>query len=993
MSLSGVTLRRASAAAFADSGAKGLFYRPVWRRDAAPAAPERLVDEALPGMTALAAEASLETTYGQFLRGLDAVSATYVAQALRALGAPLAEGDALTADGLMGTAGIDPRHRRLIERMFAMLAEDGFLTGSNGSWTVTKSPPASDPETEAEALMAAHPEGSAELELTRATGRDLAGVLKGDTDPLTLLFPDGSLDLTRNVYANSPPSRVYTEALADVVGRIGADWPEGRPLRILEIGAGTASATVRILDRLGKTPISYTFTDISPLFLNRAKSRFADRDDMDFRALDISLPPAGQGFEPGSFDVILAGNVIHATPDLTETLANVTELLAPEGLLVMLEGTATQRFGDLTVGLLDGWWAYSDTDLRSYALMPRERWMTLFGDLGFRDAAALPRDDAKGALAEQAIFVARRPVEAQAGTSWLILPGGGLETGLKAALEATGDTAKVLAGDLVPALVGVDRVVSLTALDTEVAEGTTPEALVAGQKAQFDALLAHVHALGNHSGPAPALTLVTRGAQATDAREGANPAQATVWGFSHTLELEHPEFACRRVDLDPATNPDAETLAAELRRTSEPQVALRGDTRLLRRIAHEDLPSTGTPRLDPERTCLIPGGLGGLGLAVADWLAGHGARHLALMGRSDPTDAAREAIAALEAQGVSVRVLKGDISVEGDIARCMDEIADMPPVGLVIHASGALADGALVTMDWPQVETVMKAKVIGSWRLMQAVPEDARFVMFSSGASLAGSPGQANHSAANAFQDALASWMRARGRDAVAINWGLWGEIGAGADIAGGYHGLRPISPEAGLAAFGAILADTAASGPQIAVIDADWREVAELGASSLTLSELLPRAAEATSDGPAAPAPQAADLGALIDGTPKNRRRAVLVDAIRGYVRKVLGAPPDDPLDVTEPLQQRGLDSLMAVELRNVLGGAVGRTLPATLIFDHPTITALADYLGTILAPPEPEAQPEPEPEEDDLDELSDEDLALQLASQLDRLDTGSNS
>ena len=139
---------------------------------------------------------------------------------------------------------------------------------------------------------------------------------------------------------------------------------------------------------------------------------------MRFQVLDLERDPQAQGLAPASFDVIIASNVIHATADLRRTLTRVRRLLAPGGLLSMLEVTAPQRWFDLTVGLTEGWWAFSDTDLRpDYATLPRERWFALLAECGFDALAALPRGDgASGALALQSLLLARAATSAAPST-------------------------------------------------------------------------------------------------------------------------------------------------------------------------------------------------------------------------------------------------------------------------------------------------------------------------------------------------------------------------------------------------------------------------------------------------------------------------------------------------------------------------------------------------------------------------------------------------
>ncbi|WP_088634399.1 type I polyketide synthase [Phaeobacter sp. 22II1-1F12B] len=990
---------------------KRIVQKVVWRPDSVPTRPSELVKSAAPVLKSLSDSLKLETDYGDFLRRLDTLSSGFIEAALNDLGIPWAIGDQLAATDILSGANVLSKYQRLVSRMLEILAEDGTLKPTDDAYQVVKPRERRDMQAEAARLLNDFPECAAEIELTQRCGKALAEVLRGQTDPLTLLFPEGSLELTQNLYELSPPARAYTAALAEMIRQIAENWPHNRRLRILEIGAGTGSATARILEQLGDQPVDYVFTDISPLFLNRARSRFEQYEGMDFRPFDISLSPTEQGFAQGSFDVILAGNVIHATPNLETSLGHIRDLLAPEGVLLMLEATKPQRFGDLTVGMLEGWWAYEDTSRRSYALLPQPEWLALFDEMGFREVGFLPAGETRGALAEQTILAARRPAEARANSRWIISPGGNLEHSLKDALEALGDEA-LIASDSAKLHEylnrdRVDGIIHLGSLDTSTDLEMSADAVVAGQKTLFEDLLGTVHALTAASGASPRLCIVTRGGQATHDSADTEPAQATVWGFSHTLAIEHPEVAVRRIDLDPDAGQDKQSSVAELAdavrcATDEDQFALRGSAKLVRRLvpARNSLNGT-TPDFPTGGTCLITGGLGGLGLATAEWLVSQGVKHVALLGRSAPNAAAQKQIDKLTESGAEILVLHGDVSNPSDVERCLDELADaLPPVAVSIHAAGGLADAAVVNLDWPQIEKVMQAKVAGTLNLLHFLPQSARFIMFSSGASLAGSAGQANHAAANAFEDALAFRLRAAGRDALTINWGLWADIGAGArQSSRGFQSLLPINPKVGLQALGAILASSKQIGPQVSVIDANWREVAN-GQSTNLFAELIPEVSPSAADERLAPQKETtvgpSDLPALIAETPRNRQRTILESAVRDLARKVLGVAPEDDIDINEPLQQRGLDSLMAVELRNLLNTASGLQLHATVTFEYPSIAALAKFIGEKIAPNQQYTQvqqPETGQNKLDVETASEEDLATQLALQLDRLDRTFNS
>jgi NAD(P)-dependent dehydrogenase (short-subunit alcohol dehydrogenase family)/acyl carrier protein len=373
-------------------------------------------------------------------------------------------------------------------------------------------------------------------------------------------------------------------------------------------------------------------------------------------------------------------------------------------------------------------------------------------------------------------------------------------------------------------------------------------------------------------------------------------------------------------------------------------------------VAHDATPpieQAPALAIRPDATYLITGGLSGLGLLTAQWLVEKGARHLALVGRRPPSDDARAAMSALEDLGASVHVFAADVSREADVLRVLAALGrTAPPLSGVVHAAGVLDDGALVQQEWDRFERVIAPKVFGAWHLDRALdgtPLDF-FVLYSSVASVLGSPGQSNHAAANAWLDAYAHQRRADGVPMVSINWGAWSEIGAAVErgVTGraGDRGLGTIAPAEGLVALERMLGDATV---QAAVMPMDWQKF--LRDSDGNIPAFLSRLATAApaAGGPQASPPAALGLRQLLEDTPESARVRVLHGHVRELAARVLGTSVDG-VDVSRPLNEQGLDSLMAIELRNLLGGAVGSALSATLLFDYPTIDAVVAHLSTAM-------------------------------------------
>ncbi|MGH8240805.1 MAG: methyltransferase, partial [Steroidobacteraceae bacterium] len=339
---------------------------------------EALVGSVADGAARLRAAADI-ASYDAFLPRLEALCAHYTVRAMRRLGWHPAAGEQIVEATLADRLGVVSAHRRLFARLLAILAEEGWLVRQPQGWRVLRSPPEQDTDTERAALEATRPAGAAaELQLTARVANELAEALRGEREPMQLLFPGGSLDTAERLYRDAPTAKFFNGLIAEVLTAAVSARANGKRVRILEVGAGTGGTTAHVLDRLPADAVEYTFTDVGPLFVARARERFGSFGFARFEVLDLEREPQRQGFVDRQFDIVIASNVIHATADLRRTLARVRGLMAPGGLLAMLEVTSPQRWFDLTVGLTSGWWAFTDTQLRpDYATLTRRRWLEL----------------------------------------------------------------------------------------------------------------------------------------------------------------------------------------------------------------------------------------------------------------------------------------------------------------------------------------------------------------------------------------------------------------------------------------------------------------------------------------------------------------------------------------------------------------------------------------------------------------------------------------
>lgn len=356
----------------------------------------------------------------------------------------------------------------------------------------------------------------------------------------------------------------------------------------------------------------------------------------------------------------------------------------------------------------------------------------------------------------------------------------------------------------------------------------------------------------------------------------------------------------------------------------------------------------------PDATYLITGGLGGLGLATAAHLASRGARSLFLLSRNAPSESVREQISKIEREGARVNIRICDVAHYDALAAIFAEIAgEHPPLRGVIHAAGQLDDSVLLQQTWSRFESVLASKVAGTWnlhRLTAALSLDW-FIVFGAGAAVFGERGQANYAAANAFVDMWAHWRRTLRLPATSIDWGPWSEAGMAVRqnvlrtfAERGVLGLR--SSEA-LAALERAASHTRA---QTVVIRMDWQRFLARAEHVAPLFDAFATVQPVTSGTSQVTPKVSATLVAELAGTPAALRPQVLLRFVSEQIRIAIGLPAGQPIDPQQPLQELGLDSLMAVELRNGIAAATGCTLPATFAFDYPVPHVLADRIGEML-------------------------------------------
>ena len=610
--LSGYAVKRATRAALlsAVEGVEDLLYEVVWR--------ERNLESGLlpadffPSPAELAATSQLYADHlkdagddpqvrDALLGDLERWSWSRALATLEELGWQRAPGEVVNPEELREALDVLPEHSRLFRRLLEMLAKTGVLDETDDGFVVVVGP--DDPLPDAmpldlEALDARmtglYPDGLIEIGLFRRSGRALAEVLRGREDPLTLLFGSGD-PTAADLYLKAPAAHAANRMLQEAIQPMIAALPEDRRLRILEVGAGTGSATAFVLPELPEGRFDYTFTDISAGFFAEAEAQFGD-DGIEYRPLDIERDPIAQGFDSHGYDLLIASNVLHATRYLRETLGHCRELLAPSGLLVALENLRPQGWMDLTFGQLDGWWRFADADRPHHAFADPAVWKRALGDAGLEEAVVLGPDE--GGTPDKGVIVARGPAKVMepAGLWMLAVDRSGVADELAAALAARNQAVVLAGGEAsadggaapddpmiraaavdadcreswqslltnLPADAPLTGIVHLAALDGHGAQST-------GEEFAADAQLAGASALALVQGiadadvtPTNGVWLITRGAQVLERERGGQLAGALLWGVGKVIRHEAGHLQPRMIDLDPSAPPQPTDLVNDL---------------------------------------------------------------------------------------------------------------------------------------------------------------------------------------------------------------------------------------------------------------------------------------------------------------------------------------------------------------------------------------------------------------------------------------------
>ncbi len=611
-------------------GSRDILYHVRWERtpvsswrSSLPPVPLNRLEEA--------ARVALEQVMAS--RGRDKLEASLAAcddLAAAQLGRGLREMEPeLFAKGLItpGSLGVAESMEPICERLLSKLAERGLLEGDASGYRATnKLQILGDSADQALRSFISNNSGHlTEALLCAATCAELGPVLRGEKEAVQILFAGAGSDLLDQFYGDGLFTSQWLAAIAAAVQEAARHLPEGRGLRILEVGAGTGGLTSLVLPLLERGLHAYTFSDVSAAFFSGAMQKLATFPEVEFKTFDLEKPATEQGFEAESFDIILGANVLHAVSDVRMALRHVYDLLAPGGTLLFIDIATPQLWTESVFGLTSGWWRFRDRDLRpAHPLLERRQWEALLREAGFSETTSLPGligsaggEGQIGVLARKAwpgvvlencaggeSFIGHELEE----RSWLIFTDNeGIGARLAGRLRAAGGRCRVARrglefsanekdGFTIRAEAAVDwkrlfeacaeddppqRVVYLWTLD----EPSESEPVLMGT----GSLLHLTQAIGLTRPTAKLrIDMVTRGAQPVGRDMKAMVArQAPAIGLLRVMSSEHPNFVCRAIDLSPLDSPAEESILWEelLRSDAEREIAFRGEARHVRRLA------------------------------------------------------------------------------------------------------------------------------------------------------------------------------------------------------------------------------------------------------------------------------------------------------------------------------------------------------------------------------------------------------------------------
>lgn len=921
---------------------------------------------------------------------LEQASVSVINSAFLQLGISLSAGSQ-SFENLCQQAKVIHSKRTYFKRLLAILCEAGALieetSAENAGMQVWRSTElwADSPTTVAS--IANNKIVACEWRLLSKCGEQLANVLSGTCDPVELLFPNGEFTAVAPLYKEAYGAQAINQIVAESVLAIRRQLPKDQTLRILEIGAGTGGTTTQILPCLEKAGmwgnVEYTFTDISPYFLDKAKDQFSDYEGMSYRILDLEKNCLEQGFDSSSYDLVLGINVVHATRDVQQVLQNVEQLLVPGGLCLLQEAFTKIRFIDVIFGMTDGWWAFTDHELRSeHALLDARQWQHVFEKAGFTSASVTtPLGSDAGLFAMQGIIVGEKsstlPIQ-RSRSWWLVEAQDSLREKFTALIKQRGDLVHSSgAEDLLPPEAKPNEKINVIWCGA-VGQGMEYPAWIESLLALIKTIVQKqlpvtLWLLSNNANlvnkitttDSVALEDVQSEPKCSTTNRFINPGQATLWGIGRTVALEYPEIWGGLIDIDSSAKLVHERLLSKMlddirSNSKEDFIAYRDLDRYVQRLSKVPGIVDKQIRFPSEASYLVTGGSGGIAIELVKWLLSHGGKFVILVGRSELTDIVASQVRELNDSGGCVSYHQLDVNDKSALKLLLKSLNNeeaTPNLDGIFHLAGALDDGVLEQQTSQRFDRVLAPKLVGATNLHELSIELnlclSHFVLFSSTASLLGSAGQSNHAAGNAFMDGLAVMRKQMGLPGLSINWGAWGEIGAvvnqkvGARI--NSKGMGLMNPSDALAHMGFAMLHGAA---QLGIFSVNWQQFENRYVFKL-FEDFVKQ-----DQSPQSAVTSESDIKRRLMLVADANKERLLNDYVAECIARILGQEDAASINIKSGFFELGMDSLTAMELKNRLQRDLNCSLPSTLTFDFPSPQELATHLAKTFSQPDDNSQ-----------------------------------
>ena len=963
------------------------FYEIVWRQRQLPSG-----NSSAALLKDLVTETSIAVPALDLIAdgGIEAEAGFWMHSALLQMGLPVEAGFTFNPQQWADRQGVVPQQRQLFRRMLSALVEEGVLEKRTEYFETTgkalRAPP-----------TAAEPAIGVERAVLRNCGKSLTDVLQGRLDPLQLLFAADDGMGAERLYKDSAVMQRSHELVRRVFDRVAGRLFEDRPLRVLEIGAGTGSTTAVLLRDQTQFIREYVFTDVARTMLLKAQQQFQAVPFFRTASLDLEQDQTGGAErEAETYDVVIAANVVHATASIRKSIQNILGLLTPGGVLLLLETTKAPRWVDLVFGLTAGWWRFADHDLRpDYAILRRDQWMEVLNEC-FESAEAVTLPASQGNLVEQTVFLARKPAlvreHKSAERKWLLFADeGGLAEKIARHVAAAGEQPVLVTQIVHPPWRGHSRLpcrdssrhvssrfqnhwdtqLGAPAYEFDPLDRAAHEELLnqivsdssgcswkilclwgcdastsADEAAYAERLTASAcHLLAGLSRLSAEqegkLWIVTRDAQ------GKSASSASLWGLGATAALEAPGRWGGLIDLDPITRGnEAEVIVEEVSVQEskagdvESRISYRDGIRSVARLQRYKPLARSRLALDAESAYVITGASGAVGPGIARWLVARGAKRLVLIHRAavSGTAKANEWSALLqELNGKSVRVDEAlcDIGEQAQVATLFAKFGrEWPALGGVMHAAAQIDYVPLGEISSADVRSAFLTKAFGAGALIHAIEDqNPEFVVCFSSAAASLGAGGRAHYGA---ANAFMDALAARQNKAGCQFISV--QWGAWDEQRSGSETERELIRRSG---FEPMNSEMALDALETLLVSGRSRGlVARIDWSLLRPILELRREGSFLSEVELPPKPSAAATK-LPENSWVNTS-----DLLEAQVREVFGWPEGMPIDHHRGFFEMGMDSLMSIELKNRLESLLGRSLPGTLTLNYPNISVLSEYL-----------------------------------------------